>query len=125
MIRFNRAVARLLIACVFTLGLPLPATAGIVTTDQIQVSAERERVQGFLARDDVRAQMTSFGITADEAQARVAALSDLEVGELAGRIDQVPAGAGILGVLFTVFIILLVTDILGLTSVFPFTKSIR
>jgi len=123
--RINRAVARLLIACVFTLGLPLPAAAGIVTTDQIQASAERERVQGFLAREDVRAQMASFGVTADDARARVAALSDQEVGELAGRIDELPAGAGILGVVFAVFIILLVTDLLGLTKVFPFTRSVR
>ncbi|WP_366518856.1 hypothetical protein [Hydrogenophaga sp.] len=27
--------------------------------------------------------------------------------------------------LFTVFLVLLVTDILGLTSVFPFTRSVR
>jgi hypothetical protein len=42
------------------------------------------------------------------------------------QIDQDPAGAAdVVGVLFTVFIILLVTDILGLTKVFPFTRSVR
>ena len=45
--------------------------------------------------------------------------------QVAGRIDQAPAGGDILGVLFTVFIVLLVTDILGLTKVFPFTRSVR
>ena len=48
-----------------------------------------------------------------------------EVAQVAGRIDQAPAGGDILGVLFTVFIVLLVTDILGLTKVFPFTRSVR
>jgi|SRR5690606_7561577 len=123
--RFNRAIARLLVVCTFALGLPLPASADIVTTDQIYASSERERVRSFLEREDVRSQMQSFGVEADAAKARVDALSDQEVKELAGRIDELPAGAGIVGVLFAVFIILLVTDILGLTKVFPFTRSVR
>ena len=56
---------------------------------------------------------------------RVNAMSDAEVAQLAGRIDQAPAGGDVLGMLFTIFIILLVTDILGLTKVFPFTRSVR
>lgn len=122
---FNRAVARLLILCTIGLGLPLPASAGIVTTDQIHASAERDRVRDFMARDDVRVQMQSFGADADAVRDRVDALTDQEVSELAGRIDQMPAGGSIVGVLFAVFIILLVTDILGLTKVFPFTRSVR
>lgn len=123
--RFNRAIARLLVVCTFALGLPLPASADIVSTDQIYTSSERERVRSFLEREDVRSQIQSFGVDADAAKARVDALSDQEVKELAGRIDELPAGAGIVGVLFAVFIILLVTDILGLTKVFPFTRSVR
>ncbi len=123
--RFNRAIARLLVVCTFALGLPLPASADIVTTDQIYASSERERVRSFMEREDVRSQLQSFGVDADAAKARVDALSDQEVKELAGRLDELPAGAGIVGALFAVFIILLVTDILGLTKVFPFTRAVR
>lgn len=123
--RFNRAISMILIACTFSMGLPLPSFAGIVSTEQIHAGSEREKVRSFLEREDVRAQMQSLGITAEAAQARVDALSDNEVGELAGRLDELPAGGGIVGVLFAVFIILLVTDILGLTKVFPFTRSVR
>ncbi|MGE0557588.1 MAG: PA2779 family protein [Burkholderiales bacterium] len=122
---FNRAVARLLILCTLGLGLPLPASAGIVTTDQITAGAERDRVRDFMAREDVRAQLESLGVDANSVRDRVDAMTDEEVGKLAGRIDRMPAGGGILGVLFAVFIILLVTDILGLTKVFPFTRSVR
>lgn len=122
---FNRAVARLLILCTIGLGLPLPASAGIVTTDQIQSSAERDRVKDFMVREDVRAQMQSLGVDANAVRERVDAMTDEEVGELAGRIDQMPAGGDVIGVLFAVFIILLVTDILGLTKIFPFTRSVR
>lgn len=122
---FNRAVARLLILCTLGLGLPLPASAGIVTTDQITAGAERDRVRDFMAREDVRVQLESLGVDANSVRDRVDAMTDEEVGKLAGRIDRMPAGGGILGVLFAVFIILLVTDILGLTKVFPFTRSVR
>ena len=65
------------------------------------------------------------GVKADDALARVQSMSDAEVEQLAGRIEQAPAGGEILGLLFTVFVILLVTDILGFTKVFPFTRSAR
>jgi len=61
--------------------------------------------------------------------ARVAALSDDEAARLASRIDQLPAGGdgvgAVVGALLLVFIILLFTDILGFTHVFPFTKPIK
>ena len=44
---------------------------------------------------------------------------------VAAGLAWTPAGGDILGLVFTVFIILLVTDILGLTKVFPFTRSVR
>ncbi|MFT6589901.1 MAG: hypothetical protein ACJA2P_000742 [Rhodoferax sp.] len=42
---------------------------------------------------------------------------------MADRIDS--ASAGVVGVMFTVIMVLLVTDIMGLTKVFPFTGSVR
>lgn len=101
----------------------LPAEAAAGTT--LSAEAARARVGDFLARDDVRQALMGQGVDAEAAQARVAALSDTEVAELAGRIDSAPAGGEVLGLLFTVFVILLVTDILGLTKVFPFTRSVR
>ena len=69
--------------------------------------------------------MQAQGVSPQAAAARVKAMSDAEVAQLAGRIDQAPAGGDVLGMLFTIFIILLVTDIMGLTKVFPFTRSVR
>ncbi|MGE5523840.1 MAG: PA2779 family protein [Rhodospirillaceae bacterium] len=124
--RFYRCLARVLIVCTMAVGMPLPASAGIVTTDQVQAAGDRDKVRSFLDRAEVRAQMEGLGVDADAARARVDALTDEEVSNLAGRIDTLPAGGdSILGVLFAVFIILLITDILGLTKVFPFTRSVR
>lgn len=122
----NRCIARVLIFCTISLGMPLPAPAGIVTTNQIYSSAERDRVKNFLDRAEVRDKMQALGVDANAARARVDALTDEEVAQLAGRIDQLPAGGSdVLGVLLAVFIVLLITDILGLTKIFPFTRPVR
>ena len=70
--------------------------------------------------------MQTQGVDANAAKARVAALTDEEAHKIAGNLDKMPAGGdGILGILFTIFIVLLITDILGFTKVFPFTRPIR
>ena len=129
---FKKLVSAGLIVCITAAGLPLSAQARMVTTEEITapassgtVGASRDKVNQFLARDEVRQAMLGQGVTPDAAMARVAAMSDSEVAQLAGRVDQAPAGGDVLGILFTVFIVLLVTDIMGLTKVFPFTRSVR
>ena len=125
----KRLTASLLIASTTLMGLPLTANAGIVSTETTLTSdaavANRDQVTSFLARADVQKAMQERGVNGSDALQRVESMSDAEVAQLAGRIDRAPAGGEILGVLFTVFIILLVTDILGLTKVFPFTRSAR
>lgn len=121
---FNRCIARVLIVCMLGIGMPLPASAGLVTTDQLATTAERDQVRSFLDRQEVRDRLQSMGVDADAARARVDALTDDEARLLAARIDEIPAG-GVLGVLFAVFIVLLITDILGFTKVFPFTRSVK
>lgn len=125
MIRFRRLIARLLIVSLAGLGLPLPAQAGMVPTESAVSGAERARVAEFFDRQDVQLQLQARGVSADEVKARVAALTDDEVSQLANRVDSLPAGGQILGILLTIFIVLLITDILGFTKVFPFTRPIR
>jgi hypothetical protein len=109
--------------------LTTPAHAALVTTAEVIVpggaNAERERIQGWLTREDVARQLQDYGVKASDAQARVAALTDDEARALGEKIDTLPAGGDVIGVVFAVFIILLVTDILGFTKVFPFTRSIK
>ncbi|MFZ2394108.1 PA2779 family protein [Rhodoferax sp.] len=126
---FKKFVSASLIVCITTAGLPFSAQARMVATEEITApaspSASRDAVNQFLARDEVRQAMLGQGVSPQAALDRVAAMSDGEVAQLAGRIDQAPAGGEVLGLLFTVFIVLLVTDIMGLTKVFSFTRSVR
>ena len=114
---------RRLTAIVLILSLAAPAHAGLVTTEG---ALERARVAALLERTDVQAALAAHGVSPGDAQARVAAMTDAEVGALAARIDELPAGGiGILGAALLVFLVLLLTDILGYTKVFPFTKPMK
>jgi hypothetical protein len=64
-------------------------------------------------------------VNAAAAQARVDALTDKEVASISGELDSLPAGGDIIGLLLTIIIVLIITDILGLTKVFSFTRSQR
>ncbi len=109
-----------------------PVQAGLIGTESIirtqANEAARDRVFDFLAREEVQQAMAAQGVPTDEIAMRVAYLTDKEIERIAQDIDQLPAGAdagGIVGAVVFVFVLLLVTDILGLTKVFPFTRSIR
>ena len=119
---FKRLISSLLIVCLAGLGLPVQA--GMLPTDA--GNAERSRILTVLERDDVRARLEAHGVTAAQVKARVAAMTDDELAQLAGQIDSLPAGgADVLGVILVVFLVLLITDILGFTKIFPFTKSVK
>ena len=116
--------------CMLSAWLPMPARAALVGTEQAlhPNAAARAQVNAFFARDAVRKVLISQGVDLGQVQARVDALTDEEANNLAARIDQLPAGGDVgtvLGFALAVFIILLITDILGLTKVFPFTRPAR
>ena len=49
-----------------------------------------------------------------------------EVAHVAHTLDTAPTGASdVLGTIVFIFLLLLITDILGFTKIFPFTRSIR
>lgn len=132
----RRSIAAALIVTITHLGCIGALQAAMIGTDaSMAAPAEREgsdarvRIANFLDRADVAAQLEKLGIGADEARARVAALSDEDARQAAGRIDALPAGGdgfgALIGAAVLVFLVLLVTDILGLTKVFSFTRSIR
>ena len=108
-----------------------PLLAAMVTTEetfnQIKAQDARDNLKTLLSRNDIKNALISQGIDPDEAKARVDSLSDSEVIEVADKIERLPAGGGALGALIgaalIVFLVLLITDILGYTDVFPFVKS--
>ncbi|MGQ0655389.1 MAG: PA2779 family protein [Betaproteobacteria bacterium] len=123
---FRAVLARLLIVCTVAMGFPGPAQAALVATDAALAPGTRERVMSALERSDVRDRLQAYGVPAEDVKARLAALSDDELAQLASGLDRLPAGGdSIIGAIVFVFLVLLITDILGLTKIFPFTRSVR
>lgn len=125
--RMARSVSALLVLTFTCLGLQAPAYAGMVGTDTVlgqeQAAAERGQVLAALERADVQQGLITLGVDPQAAHDRVLALSDAEVRQMAGELDQLPAGGDALGVVLFIFVLLLITDILGYTKVFPFVKK--
>ena len=118
-------------AALIAVTVPAPvARAALVSTDRV-ITAEqgspRAKLNAFLSREDVRDQMRSLGVSPEEAKARVASMSDEEVADVQGKLDSMPAGQGFFGALIgaglLIFLVLLVTDLLGLTHAFSFTNK--
>lgn len=129
--KLYRYLSPLLIAALVLGSLPVAAApassgSGLITTQEAvnaeRSQADRERIHEILARDEVQEQLVAQGVDPTEVEARVAALSDAEAAQMADQLEQLPAGASVVGALFAVFVILLVTDILGLTNVYPFVR---
>ena len=129
--RLKQTLAALLIVSTAHVGFVQTAQAAMIGTEQVaqagaarSAEAARAQLDEAFARADVQARLQALGVSASDAGERVAALTDDEALRLAGEIDKAPAG-GIIEVILFVFFVLLVTDILGFTKVFPFTRSIR
>ncbi len=122
------AMAVLMVMNVAPIGL---AQAKMVTTDQVLEHADpgsdRERVESFLLREGVQRQLVLLGINPEEAASRVASLSNGEIQQIAGRLDELPAGEGgvgvVVGAILIIFLVLLITDLMGLTDVYPFVNN--
>ncbi len=104
---------------------PISTTALAAEIDAAPGGRSVERLQTLLQRDEVRQALIERGVDPTDAAERVGALTDEQASQLLAEIDQAPAGAGIIETAVFVFLVLLVTDILGFTKVFSFTRSIR
>ncbi|MDD2733159.1 MAG: PA2779 family protein [Desulfuromonadaceae bacterium] len=110
------------------------ATAQMIGTNAViaaqKQEANRERVTAFLSRDDVQQVMVRHGVDAAEAQKRVASLSNSELTKISQAMEQLPAGGdGGIGTIVVasvfIFVVLLITDLAGLTHIFPFVNHRR
>ena len=102
------------------------ALAGIIDTPlllQKQAVDNRQQIVEYLQREDVQERLVEMGVDPQSAKDRVARLTSEEAELLHNQIQEMPAGAGPLELIVFVFLVLLVTDILGLTDIFPFVKK--
>ncbi|MDP9141419.1 MAG: PA2779 family protein [Pseudomonadota bacterium] len=112
-------IAGVMIAALMSLSLPV--RADFVGTEhmleQQTRAASLNTVQTFLGRDEVSAQLLSWGVEPSAVAERVAALSDAELQELASNMNTDPAG-GVLVALGIVLVVMIVLELLGVINIF-------
>jgi len=111
-----------LILSLLVVGLPQSAFAGLVGTGTAialqQDQQQRSDIDAFLAREDVTQQLIHFGVTPEDAQARIALLTADELRSLHQQIDNMPAGASALAVVGAVFVVLIILELVGVIDIF-------
>ena len=126
-----KPVSVLMTLLLFMLSVPYQsAFAEMIDTEgvinRVKGQEARNYLNQILVRKDVRSALVSYGIDPMEAKARINSLSDAEVKKLYSHFKNLPAGGSdfgvIIGAILVVFVVLLVTDILGYTDVFTFVK---
>jgi hypothetical protein len=105
---------------------------GLVPTAQVvgETGAveTRARLHGLADRPEIASELTRLGIAPEQARASIDALSDAELAAIQGKLDEQPAGAwvgAVLAVGLIVFLVLVFTDIIGATDVFPWVHPPR
>ena len=111
-----------------SLFLVFPSTpwAGMVGTESV-LQAEtpakepRQQVESMLQREEVIAQLETFGVSREEALARVQSFTDDEINLLADTIGQYAGGGDDTGEAIVYgFVIILVILLAGFLAVLPF-----
>ena len=123
--RIEQSVSILVTLILVMIAVPVPSIlAAMVGTEAILVNQDtgnaRDRLRSFLDRKDVQSRLTALGINPTEARARSDSLSDVEVRQIAGKIDQLPAagdfGGTALYLAIIAFVVLVVLELLGYTD---------
>jgi len=119
MLKSNAVVTALLLTAMLITSLP--ARASIVGTEQMVMQETRvasmSRIDSVLAKDEVAAQLAAWGVAPEAVAQRLAALSDVELQQLAASMGNDPAG-GVLAVIGVVFVVLIILEVLGVTNIF-------
>jgi len=118
----KKLLVQILAVSLLSVGSPLVVQAEIIDTLAGLESAQREnalaRVSRALATAEAREQLQALGVDQAQVEARLARLTDSELGTLADRLEQAPAGADILEVVGIVFVVLLILEAVGVIDVF-------
>ncbi len=105
------------------------ATAGMIGNTAIMAQSEqgteRQALIQQLQRSEVREQLLSMGVQPEAVERRIQQLSETEVAQLNQQIANAPAGGGVIELLVLVFLVFVITDVIGATDIFPFIHPVN
>lgn len=124
----NPLVSLILAATMFL--FPLPSLfAAPISTEQVlhqeRVDSVKARLKEWMAEEQVKKTLQAQGVEAQWIEQRLDNLSHQELVALESQLEELPAGGSAAGTIVFIFLILIATDLLGATNIFPAIKPIN
>jgi predicted PurR-regulated permease PerM len=121
------AVAVTMLTCLTCIST---VNAGVISSEQViaqqQTIYTKQQVLEMLNSAEVKDKLVTLGVSVEDAEMRIASMTDQELMKLNGQINDMPTAAGgIVGVVVTVLVVLVVLDLVGVTDVFSFIRPIN
>jgi hypothetical protein len=105
------------------------AQAAIISNGQVMDNLEqadsKQTLLQTIQRVDVQEQLVRMGVSTADIENRIDNMTQQEIAQLNQQIDELPAGGDILGVIVLIFIIFVITDVIGATDIFPFIHPVN
>jgi len=120
-----------LLSIMLALSPVMSAQAAIVDNDALLAETPtqqhtRDSLQQLFMQDQVRGQLQALGVSPEWASERARTLTDADLARINNGAGQLEAGGeSVLGVLLVIFIVFVITDIIGATDIFPFIHPVR
>lgn len=102
-----------------------PLQAAMVGNETLMSEITRADLIDSLDRAEIKSMLISNGVDPDAAKLRIQQMNDDELASLKQDFQQLPAGAGALGTVAFIFVVLMITDMIGATDIFPFVKKVE
>lgn len=107
----------------------LPAQAAMIGNEQIvnqSLSVQtRDSLRQLFEQDTARQQLQAWGVSPDQINTRINSLTDAELTRINQQVGDLNAGGNVLGILLVIFIVFVITDVIGATDIFPFIHPVN
>ena len=107
----------------------LPAQAAMIGNAQIinqhPSQQTRDDLQQLLEQESAHQQLQAWGVNPEQISSRINSLTDAELARVNRQVNELRAGGDILGILLVIFIVFVITDVIGATDIFPFIHPVK
>ena len=125
---FKRTLALLLSISLFSLTIS-QSHAAVVANNQLihptQFAMDKDSLLQSINKNNVQEQLKNMGVASADIKNRIEQMTHEEIAQLNEQINELPAGSGALGAILLVFVIFVITDVIGATDIFPFIHPIN
>ncbi len=129
MMHFLRRPLAVLLSMLLALAPLMPAQAAMIGNEQVinqhLQGQTRDSLQQLLQQQSARQQLQALGVSPDLVKNRIDSLTDSELARINRHVDTLDAGGNILGILLVIFIVFVITDVIGATDIFPFIHPVK